>query len=132
DRIGQVQECARARRPRVVDEHIATAEALVHPVEQLLTCRERAQIAGHRERLRPSAAMILAAAVRFCSEEEASTVCAPARANASAMPRPMPRLAPEMTTILPSNSPGMFHSPCSPVETLLLCLQTVARKPARP
>src|SRR5438132_6988640 len=76
----------------------------------------------------PSAAMILAAAVRFCSEEEASTVCAPARANASAMPRPMPRLAPEMTTILPSNSPGMFHSPCSPVDTLLLCLQTTRER----
>src|SRR6266516_1198356 len=78
----------------------------------------------------PSAAMILTAAVRFCSEEEASTVCAPARANASAMPRPMPRLAPEMTTILPSNSPGMFHSPCSPVDTLLLCPQTMAEKRA--
>src|SRR6266550_1458969 len=47
----------------------------------------------------PSAAIALAAAARFCSEEEASTVCTPSRANASAMPRPIPRLAPEMTTI---------------------------------
>src|SRR6516164_8903877 len=40
----------------------------------------------------PSAATALAAAARFCSEEDACTVCAPSRANASAMPRPMPRL----------------------------------------
>src|SRR5215470_16732577 len=44
---------ARARRARVVDEHIAPAEALVDAVEQLLACRERAQVAGHRDRLRP-------------------------------------------------------------------------------
>src|SRR5215467_2045081 len=68
----------------------------------------------------PSAATALAAAARFCSEEEeASTVCAPSRANASAMPRPIPRLAPEMTTILPSNSPAMSHPPCLPVDTVL-------------
>src|SRR5262249_39591801 len=67
----------------------------------------------------PSAATALAAAARFCSEEEASTVCAPSRANASAMPRPIPRLAPEMTTILPSNSPGISHPPCLPVDTVL-------------
>src|SRR6516162_1676255 len=76
----------------------------------------------------PSAATASAAAARFCSEEEASTVCAPSRANASAMPRPIPRLAPEMTTILPLNSPGMSHPPCLPVDTVLLCLQT-AREP---
>src|SRR5499426_4477191 len=62
----------------------------------------------------PSAAIALAAAARFCSEEEASTVCAPSRANASAMPRPIPRLAPEMTTILPSNSPAISHPPSCP------------------
>src|SRR5215831_2126334 len=67
----------------------------------------------------PSAATALAAATRFCSDEEASTVCAPSRANASAMPRPIPRLAPEMTTILPSNSPAMSHPPCLPVDTVL-------------
>src|SRR5215471_15343524 len=67
----------------------------------------------------PAAAITLAAAARFCSEEEASTVCAPSRANASAMPRPIPRLAPEMTTILPLNSPGMSHPPCLPVDTVV-------------
>src|SRR5215510_2758972 len=67
----------------------------------------------------PSAATALAAAARFCSEEDASTVCAPSPANASAMPRPIPRLAPEMTTILPSNSPAMSHPPCLPVDTVL-------------
>src|SRR6266540_5409422 len=71
----------------------------------------------------PSAATALAAAARFCSEEEASTVCAPSRANASAMPRPIPRLAPEMTTILSLNSPGISHPPCLPVDTVLLCPQ---------
>src|SRR5262245_421075 len=76
----------------------------------------------------PSAAIALAAAARFCSEEEASTVCAPSRANASAMPRPIPRLAPEMTTILPSNSPAISQPPCLPVDTVLLCLQTTRER----
>src|SRR6266566_7783877 len=76
----------------------------------------------------PSAATASAAAARFCSEEEASTVCAPSRANASAMPRPIPRLAPEMTTILPLNSPAMSHPPCLPVDTVLLCLQTTRER----
>src|SRR6516165_932914 len=76
----------------------------------------------------PSAAIALAAAARFCSEEEASTVCAPSRAKASAMPRPIPRLAPEMTTILPSNSPAISHPPCLPVDTVLLCLQTTRER----
>src|SRR5262249_12089605 len=61
-----------------------------------------------------SAAMTLAAAARFFSEEEASTVCAPSRANASAMPRPIPRLAPEMTTILSLNSPAISILPACP------------------
>src|SRR5262245_44661611 len=55
----------------------------------------------------PAAATALAAAARFCSDEEASTVCAPSRAKARAMPRPMPRLPPEMTTILSLNSPDI-------------------------
>src|SRR3989454_5671747 len=53
DRIGQVQERARARRARVVDEHVATMEALVDALEQLLARLELAQIAGDGERLRP-------------------------------------------------------------------------------
>jgi hypothetical protein len=53
NRVRQFQKCARTCRTRVVDEHIATAKSLVHAVEQLLACRERAQIAGHRDRLRP-------------------------------------------------------------------------------
>src|SRR5919197_2814905 len=69
----------------------------------------------------PSAPIALEAAARFCSEEEASTVCAPSRAKASAVPRPIPRLAPEMTTTLSLNSPGIFHPPCWPVDTVLLC-----------
>src|SRR5258708_2154126 len=76
----------------------------------------------------PSAATALAAAARFCSAEEASTVCAPSRANASAMPRPIPRLAPAMTTILPSDSPSISHPPCLPIDTVLLCLPTTRER----
>src|SRR5262244_3396397 len=53
DRIGQLQERARARRARIVDEHIATLEAFVDAAEQLLARLELAQIAGDGERLRP-------------------------------------------------------------------------------
>ena len=38
-------------------------------------------------------------------EEAASTVCAPSRANDSAIALPMPRLPPVTTTTFPSNSP---------------------------
>src|SRR5712691_1425993 len=69
----------------------------------------------------PSAPTVLAAAARLGSDEEASTVCAPARTNASAMPRPMPRLPPEMTTILPSNSPGMQSLHALQTFAVLLC-----------
>src|SRR5215510_7897392 len=40
-------------KSRNAPARVAPAEALVHAVEQLLACRERAQIAGHRKRLRP-------------------------------------------------------------------------------
>src|SRR5258707_8712888 len=53
DRIGQFQERARARCARVVDEHVATLEALVGALEQLLARLELAQIAGDGERRRP-------------------------------------------------------------------------------
>src|SRR6516225_1574671 len=52
DRVGQIQERARARRARIVDEHVATLEALVDALEQLLARLELAQIAGDGERLR--------------------------------------------------------------------------------
>jgi hypothetical protein len=51
----------------------------------------------------PVAAIRRAAASRFTSEEAASTVCAPLRANKSAIAKPMPRLAPLTTTTLPAN-----------------------------
>src|SRR5215472_10372395 len=46
DRIGQIQERARARRARVVDEHVATLEAFVDAAEQLLARLELAQTAA--------------------------------------------------------------------------------------
>jgi hypothetical protein len=50
--IGQIDECPRARRARIVDQYVATLEAFVDPLEQLLAGRERAQIAGDGEGLR--------------------------------------------------------------------------------
>ena len=56
----------------------------------------------------PAFAMISAALARFFADEAAITVCAPAPAKAAAIARPMPRLPPVTTTILPSNSRSIF------------------------
>src|SRR4249919_2943655 len=59
---------------------------------------------------KPPAAMVLVADARFEADDETITVCAPAFAKSTAISRPMPRLAPVMTTTLPWNSPGITHS----------------------
>ena len=49
----------------------------------------------------PAAPTVFAAASRFDSDDDTSTVCAPSFASATAMPRPMPRLPPVMTATFP-------------------------------
>src|SRR4029077_6851130 len=58
----------------------------------------------------------------------ACQVSAPPAAERGPIPAPIPRLAPEMTTTLPSNSPAMSHPPCLPIDTVLLCLQTTRER----
>ncbi len=59
----------------------------------------------------PAAATTFAASARLAALDAASTVCAPSRANATTMARPMPRLPPLTTTTFPSNSCGIGASP---------------------
>src|SRR5690242_17242734 len=65
----------------------------------------------------PAAAIVLLAAARFSVDDDTMTVCAPARARASAISRPMPRLPPVTTATLLENSPDTIDPPSSRVET---------------
>ena len=64
----------------------------------------------------PAARMAAAATARLAADDDASTVCAPSRAKASAIALPMPRLPPLTTTTFPENSPGIA-SPCRQMES---------------
>ena len=52
--VGKRQEIAAARRARIVDEHVAAAEARVDLGMDLLAALERTQIGGDRHRRRPA------------------------------------------------------------------------------
>src|SRR5262249_58564822 len=109
DRIGQFQKRARARRARIIDEHIATLEAFVDTAKQLLARLELAQIAGDDERLRPlgrdrlggGGEILLGggrehglrALARECERDAAADSAAPPRNDddlALALPTPVP------------------------------------------
>ena len=55
-RIGHFQEVAAARRPGIVDQHVAASELVLHEAMQRLAGFQRFQVAREGERLRPGIA----------------------------------------------------------------------------
>ena len=108
--VRQVDEIAGTGRARRADQNVAAVEFRPSPRRTPAGSRRAGAGPPRRQRRRPAGRGDgLARGGKVSAEEDTMTVCAPARANSTAISRPMPRLPPVMTATLSENSSGIVH-----------------------